>query len=278
MFLAPDGRLVKVGPAAATIAFTPSGNAWSSMTSMLAGSRVYGSAVLLPGATSVLTVGGRLSSGAVTGTAEILDLTAATPRWRTTGPLAHPRELAQTVNLPDGTVLLLGGGAAFKYTGPVKVPELYDPATGRWTDMAPQQGGRMYHATALLLPDGRVMSMGQDSGTFARVAEIYSPPYLFKGARPVISDAPSVVVRGDSLTVTTPTPADITRVTLMRAGSTTHQVDHNQRDVPLAFTASATGVTAAVPSNAHLLPPGHYMLFLVNRAGVPSVSRWVRVG
>jgi hypothetical protein len=287
MFLAPNGRVVKVGPAAATIAFDPVGVAWSSVTSMLAGSRGQGNAVLLPGATSVLAVGGKLGSGAVVGSAEILDLASATPRWRTTGGLTHPRQLAQTVNLPDGTVLIVGGGATFKYGGPVKVPELYSPTTGSWTTMAPQQGGRMYHATALLLPDGRVMSAGQDDGPFAQTAEFFSPPYLFKGARPVITDAPATVTRGTSFTITTPDAASIGRVTLIRPGSTTHQIDTEQRDVPLAFTASSTStsstaattsaVTATVPTNANLLPPGYYMLFLVNKTGVPSVARWVRL-
>jgi hypothetical protein len=285
MFLAPDGRIVKVGPQAASLRFTPSSNTWSGLATMPSGGRGHGNAVLLPGATKVLAVGGHLSSGAVNRTAEILDLTAATPRWQATGSLTHPRQLAQTVNLPDGTVLLLGGGATFKYTGPVKVPELYDPATGRWTTMAPQQGGRMYHATALLLPDGRVMSAGQDSGTLARHAEIFSPPYLFKGARPVIESASATVTRGGSLQVTTPDAASIDRVTLIRPGSTTHQIDTQQRDVPLTFTkpspptpgASTTNiVTATVPSNAHLLPSGDYMLFVV-RAGVPSVAKWVRI-
>jgi hypothetical protein len=278
MFLAPDGRVVKVGYAAATLAFDPSRSTWSSLTSMPGGNRGHGNAVLLPGATSVLTVGGHRATGAVTGTAEILDLTAATPRWLATGSLTHPRQLGQTVNLPDGTVLLLGGGATFKYAGPVKVPELYDPATGRWTTMAPQQAGRMYHATAVLLPDGRVMSAGQDDGPLARFAEIFSPPYLFKGTRPVIADAPSTVTRGASFAITTPDAASITRVTLIRPGSTTHQIDTAQREVPLTFRASSTGLTATVPVNAHLLPAGYYMLFLVNGAGVPSVSTWVRVG
>ncbi len=277
MVLAPDGRIFKVGPQAFTTAFSPSRNSWSGVSSMSGGGRGHGNAVLLPGATSVLAVGGQRSTGEVTGSAEILDLTAATPKWLVTGSLNFPRQLAQTVNLPDGTVLILGGGATFKYGGPVKTPELYDPTSRSWTAMAPQQAGRMYHATATLLPDGRVLSAGQDSGTFAKFGEIFSPPYLFKGARPVITAAPSTATRGTSLEITTPDAATIKRVTLIRSAASTHQVDTQQRDVPLAFTASSTGVTATVPTNANILPPGYYLLFLVNTAGVPSVAPWVRV-
>jgi hypothetical protein len=144
--------------------------------------------------------------------------------------------------------------------------------------MAPHLAGRMYHATALLLPDGRVLHAGQDSGSYARMAEIFSPPYLFRGARPTISGAPSSVGHGQSLTINTPDAADIGTVTLIRPGSTTHQIDTDQRSVPLAFTASAGSLNAQVPANANVVPPGYYLLFIVSRNGVPSVAPWLKLG
>jgi hypothetical protein len=189
----------------------------------------------------------------------------------------HPRVLPNTVVLPDGQVLVVGGGAVFKYSGPVKVPELYNPVTETWAVMAPQQAGRMYHATALLLPDGRVLSAGQDNGPLARHGEIFSPPYLFRGARPTISGAPASVSRGGQLQFTSPDAADIAKVVLIRPGSSTHEIDTDQRSVPLSFTASGITVTAQVPGNANDAPAGYYMLFAVNRSGVPSVAPWVHI-
>lgn len=277
--LAPSGKVFKVGAGRSTTVFDPVTSTWAAAGRMLFGARNRGNAVVLPGGTRVLAVGGQVSSSAApTGTAEILDLAAARPAWTYTGSLKYPRILAQTINLPDGSVLILGGGAKFKYTGPVLIPELYNPTTGTWTEMAPQQGGRMYHGTALLLPDGRVFSAGQDNGPFSRTAEIFSPPYLFRGDRPTISSAPSSLSLGETFTIGTPEAPSIGTVTLIRAGSTTHQVDTDQRSIPLSFTASGTSLNATVPTNGNLVPPGYYLLFIVNRDGVPSVAPWVRLG
>jgi hypothetical protein len=227
----------------------------------------------------VLAVGGQTGSSApATGTAEILDTSVASPAWRFTGSLTHPRLLANLVTLPDGKMLIVGGGTAYKYTNPVKVPEMYDPATGTWTPMAAQQASRMYHATALLLPDGRVLSAGQDDGPLENYGEIFSPPYLFKGARPTITAAPTAVGYGRNMTISTPDAASISSVTVIRAASVTHGIDTDQRSVPLTFTAAAGALTAKSPANAALAPPGHYLLFIVNRTGVPSVAPWLKIG
>jgi hypothetical protein len=258
--------------------FNPATSSWSNVASMLYGARNRGAVVLLPGAQKVLTMGGRRSkSSPATATAEILDTSQATPKWRYTGSMIYPRVLLSSVVLPDGKVLVVGGGAAYKYTNPVKIAEMYNPATETWTVMAEQAAGRMYHATALLLPDGRVLSAGQDSGPLARHGEIFSPPYLFRGARPTISGVPATVGQGGQLQFTSPEAADIAKVVLIRAGSSTHEVDTDQRSVPLSFTASGSTVTAQIPGNANEAPAGYYMLFAVNRSGVPSVAPWVRI-
>ena len=136
----------------------------------------------------------------------------------------------------------------------------------------------MYHATALLLPDARVLSAGQDFVTLQRHGEIFSPPYLFRGARPGIDGAPATVSHGGRLQITSAEASDLSTVVLIRPGSSTHEVDTDQRFVPLSFSVSGTTVTADVPSDVDLAPPGYYMLFAVNRAGVPSVAPWVRLG
>jgi hypothetical protein len=191
--------------------------------------------------------------------------------------MTYARLLANTVVLPDGKVLIVGGGAAFKYTAPVKVPELYNPATGTWTAMAPHQASRMYHATALLLPDGRVLCAGQDSGSLSRYGEIFSPPYLFRGARPTIESSPANAARGGQLQFTSPEAASLSRVVLIRPGSNTHEIDSDQRSIPLTFSVSGTTVSATLPTSAHALPPGYYMLFALNGSSVPAVAPWVRV-
>lgn len=135
----------------------------------------------------------------------------------------------------------------------------------------------MYHGTALLLPDGRVLSAGQDYGPLARYGEIFSPPYLFRGPRPTITSAPSNVGPGAVLQLASPQAATIAKVVLIRGGSTTHQVDSDQRSIPLTFTVAGETISAQVPVNRNLLPPGYYMLFVVDSDGVPSVAPWVHI-
>jgi hypothetical protein len=273
MFLMANGKIYRVGTPAQSSAFDPATNRWANIASMVGGGRSHGAAIQLAGATKVLAAGG----GAPTRTAEILDTSVASPKWRAVGSLNFARMLANTVCLPDGKVLITGGGRAFKYTDPVKTPELFDPATEKWTAMAPHQGSRMYHATALLLPDGRVWTAGQDNGPLANFAEIWSPPYLFKGARPTLSGTPATVAAGSQLVFNSPEATSLSKVVLIRPGSNTHEIDADQRSVPLTFSASGTTVTAQVPTNRSLLPPGYYMLFILNGNGVPGVAPWVRV-
>ena len=277
MFLMANGKILRCGPQALSLYFNTATSSWTNLARMVFGSRSRGTVALLPGAQKVLTAGGG-TNGSPTATAEILDTSQATPKWRSTAPLTHRRLLANSVVLPDGKVFVVGGGLTFKYTNPVLVPELFDPTAEKWSLMAPHQAGRMYHSTALLLPDGRVLCAGQDSGTLQKYGEIFSPPYLFKGARPSISGAPSTVGHGGTLQFTSPEAADLSTVVLIRPGSCTHEIDTDQRSIPLSFAVSGTSVTANVPSSVNLGPPGYYMLFAVNRNGVPSVAPWVHVG
>ena len=140
--------------------------------------------------------------------------------------------------------------------------------------------GRLYHSTALLLKDGRVLMAGGGAlpgrATDQRNAEIYSPPYLFRGPRPTISAIPATANYGDSFDVTTPNAAQIAKVSLIRSPSVTHAFDMNQRFQFLSFTPGAGKVTVQAPANANLAPPGDYLLFLVDTDGVPSVGEFIR--
>lgn len=280
MHVLPDGRLFMVDQSKANAwLFDPVASTWTKSAAMGYGKRLAGTSVLLPGLRRVLALGG--SSGAsATATAEVIEPGDPQPAWRFTGPMAFARKHPNAVLLADGTVLAVGGGAGGKYDGPVRTAERYDPAAETWSTMAAQTAPRMYHSTAVLLPDGRVLSAGQDLRTsYAYAGEIYSPPYLFAGPRPVIAGAPSSVTYGQAFAVRTPDGAGVARVALVRPGSVTHSVDFDQRYVDLAWTLDGSGnVVATAPPDGNQAPPGWYMLFLVNDAGVPSVASWVHVG
>jgi hypothetical protein len=143
----------------------------------------------------------------------------------------------------------------------------------------------MYHSTALLQHDGRVMRGGKD-GQFQRNPykyfehrlELFSPPYLFSGPRPQISSAPAAGHYGQEITIGCPTAGDIPRVALIRCGAVTHNFHMDQRYVGLHIhSRAAHDLTVTLPPNGHVAPPGSYMLFLVNGAGVPSMAHIVKV-
>jgi len=116
--------------------------------------------------------------------------------------------------------------------------------------------------------------MGADFGNVPdeMSAEFYSPPYLFKGARPTITQAPALIHFATNFFVATPDAATITSAVLIRTGAVTHFFDQNTRFVPLTFQQAAGGLTLTAPANGLAAPPGYYMLFLLNSSGVPSVA------
>ena len=170
--------------------------------------------------------------------------------------------------------------------------ERWNPATGAWKTLAAEQVTRQYHSTALLLPDGRVLSAGggicgtcDSVGYLAKNAQVFTPPYLFKtdgsgelAPRPTITAAPADVDLRRRLPDRHPGRAPIRKVALVRLGAVTHSVNMEQRYVPLAFTAGAGTLTATAPANANIAPPGVYMLFVVDANGVPSEAKMVTVG
>jgi Domain of unknown function (DUF1929)/Glyoxal oxidase N-terminus/Galactose oxidase, central domain len=285
MLVAPNGKVFMAGPSSRTQFLDTSGaGAWSPGPISQLGHRDYGSAVMYePG--KVLIVGG--GGNPPTATAEVIDLNASSPRWTSTGSMAFARRQLNATLLPDGTVLVTGGTSASGFnnaTGFVAEAELWDPATGRWTRLAPMAPRRLYHSTAVLLPDGRVLCSGggmpaspQGGDRDHRDAQIYSPPYLFKGPRPVIASAPETVGYGASFTVTTPDAASITQVTWIRLSSVTHSFDQSQRFNRLDFTRGQGVLTVTTPSRREVCPPGPYLLFILKGNGVPSVGRIVRI-
>ena len=273
MHVLPDGRLFNAGPEQQTSIFDPATSTWSFMGEMIFGARHNGSTVLLPGLNRVLAIGGNTGAGP-TNTAEIIDLSQATPRWRRTTSMQFSREHTNVVLLADGTVLVVGGRGGDRIP---KHAELFDPVTETWSQMAAQVAQRAYHSTAVLLPDGRVLSAGGGDGD-RLTGEIYSPPYLFKGGRPTIASvAPSSLGYDQAFTISTPDAGSIGRVALIKPGVASHGVNVDQRYVDLEFTVDGGTVSATSPADPNLAPPGWYMLFIVNSSGVPSVASWVHV-
>lgn len=275
MFLRPDGRVIRVGEEQKTMYFDPATATWSDGPLMNVGTRTRGSVVLLPGLDKVLAIGG-VNGGATTASTEILDLGSASPSWRYSASMASPRRNLNAVLLPDGNVLAVGGNLQGEYDMPVLPTEMFDPRSESWSTMASLAAPRAYHSTAVLLPDGRVLAAGQTSGAQSTTAEIFSPPYLFRGPRPTIGEAPTSVSYQQTFSVTTPDADGIARVALIRPDAVTHGVNFDQRYLVLPFTASSGALSVQAP-RASVAPPGWYMLFLVSSAGVPSVASWVQV-
>jgi len=274
VFLAPNGLVFHGAPSQITRYLDTSGTGtWSFVANSNFGYRDYGSAVMYADG-KILLVGG---GDPPTNTAEVIDLNQPSPSWRSVEPMRIARRQLNTTLLPDGTVLVTGGtsGPGFNdATNPVYPAELWDPATESWRTLASATVPRLYHSGAVLLPDGRVLSSG---GNDYPTPEAFSPPYLFKGARPTMSAVPSTIGYGQHFSVQTPNAASITKVTLIRIGSVTHAFNQNQRLSVLSFTPGSGLLDIVAPATADVAPPGHYLLFSVNGNGAPSVGNVVRL-
>ncbi|MBJ7472844.1 MAG: DUF1929 domain-containing protein, partial [Solirubrobacteraceae bacterium] len=220
--------------------------------------------------------------------------------WQTQPSLNVPRRNAIATLLPDGSAVILGGGDADDRvpldqiqdptTQPQRQVELWDPATRAWTLGPAADVPRGYHSSAVLLPDGRVLTGGDDwvsyvldpdhSDAFDSTFQIYSPPYLFKGSRPVIDALPARAEYGGTFAVTGRAldGHTITSATLVAPGSVTHAFDSNQRVLELPVQSGGDGTyRVTAPTTANAAPPGDYMLFLLDERGVPSVGKFLRI-
>ncbi len=201
-------------------------------------------------------------------------------------PMDQVRLSATLTVLADGTVLATGGSTQQnKLVGVDYTAELWNPTTGVWTAGANAAKPRLYHSIALLLPDATVLTgAGGAPGPASELnAEIYYPPYLYlndgsgnPAPRPTLVSAPQTAVVGQTLTATVGPTDAISRVTFVRTGSITHSTNVDQRFIDTPFTQSGAVVSVTLPSNANVMLPGYYMMF-VHQNGVPSVSQIVLV-
>ena len=227
MHVAPDGRVFMSGPLQLTqLLDTSGGGQWTVVGNRSGFLQDYAPSVMYDTG-KVLFIGGGLPP---TKTAQTIDLNQAAPAWKGTGNMAFARRHHNATILPDGTVLVTGGtsgnGGPNPFNDeskPVKQAELWDPATGKWRMLAAEAVPRLYHSTAVLLPDGRVLSAG--GGEYAPPggkenlpqnshldAQLFSPPYLFQGPRPDLTNAPAEVTYGQTFDMGTSNPGEVGQV------------------------------------------------------------------
>jgi hypothetical protein len=300
MHVGPTGQVFITGPQAqlqVLIGANSTGGVgtWKMMSTKRAAAwREYAPSVMYDKG-KVIFIGGGVDSqdtSQPTKKVELIDLNDTAPKWTAAADMNVERTHHNATVLPDGTVLVTGGtkGTGFNNLGGAQhQAELWDPNNPlKWTNMASEDTDRCYHSIALLLPDGRVLSAGSGEGGDAMgvnshtEAQIFRPPYLFKGTRPAISQPlpPSNITYGQpfDVTVTIATGDSIKNVSWVRIGSVTHCANMNQSFMKLDFDHNAPKITVHAPTNANLAPPGHYMLFVLNQLGVPSVAHIMRIG
>jgi galactose oxidase len=290
LFAASNGRVFHAGPSKQMNWFDANGNG----TQSSAGTRgddqdaMNGDAVMYaPG--KILTSGGAPAYGNsnATNNAYTIDINSGVTVTKV-APMAYRRAFHNSVVLPDGKVLVVGGQSyALPYTDTTSImpAELWNPATNSFTTMAAMNVPRNYHSVALLLPDGRVFTGGGglcgNCTTNHPDAQVFSPPYLFAAdgspaPRPAITSAPGTAGTGSSITVAT--DRTVSAFSLVRMGAVTHNINTDQRRIPLTATSvNGTSYTLAVPADRGTVVPGYYMLFAMDANGVPSVAKTVQI-
>jgi hypothetical protein len=192
-----------------------------------------------------------------------------------------PRTFHELTTLPDGSVLATGGTDGQSSPQHHLEPERWVPGRG-WTAMAPAQLTRGYHSTAALLRDGTVIKMGSTRPVQTQ-GEIFYPPYLFNAAgkpraRPVIESLSRTSLAGRAdINIVMADDELVAKVSLVRVDGTTHQRAMGQAFVAAGFRQSGRRLTVDIPSSAIEAPPGPYWVFVLNKAGTPSVAHTVQI-
>ncbi|MFJ6934883.1 discoidin domain-containing protein [Streptomyces sp. NPDC101132] len=286
------GRVLQLGPSrqmnwistSGTGSITPAGTRADSQDAMTGNAVAYDIGKLL-------TLGGSpaYEKTPATRRAYTVGISGSQVQAARTGDMGFARAFANSVVLPDGKVAVFGGQSypvPFSDATSVLTPELWDPATGRFTPLASMAIPRNYHSVANLLPDGRIFSGGGglcgDCATNHADGAVFTPPYLLNAdgspkPRPVVTGGvPPRAAPGAQLTVTTAGP--VASFVLMRAAAATHSTDNDQRRVPLASTATGAGTyTVSLPSDPGVVLPGNWMLFALDAQGVPSLATFLTV-
>ena len=286
-----DARVLQAGPSAqmnwittsGAGSITPAGNRGTS------GDAMNGNAVYYD-VDKIITMGGApaYQNSYATNKAYEINISTGTAQVTQVGSMTYPRTFANSVVLPNGQVLTVGGetyGVPFSDADSVLNPELWSPSTGQFSVMAPEAEPRNYHSVAVLLPDGRVFSGGGglcgSCATNHPDGQIFTPPYLLNSngtlrSRPVITSAPTSAATGQTISVKTNGP--VSSFSMIRYGESTHSVDNDQRRIPLSIVSvSGNTYNLSIPSDPGIALPGPYMLFALASNGTPSVSTTISI-
>jgi hypothetical protein len=299
--LLPNGQVFYTGQGSGSSTangwmFDPATGSWivSVATTM---NRTYGSSVLLPllppsYTPRVMNFGG---GSPATASTEIIDLSATSPSWAPGPSMSTGRIQMNAILLPNGKVLAEGGSVNNESPDtPGKTADLYDPVSNSMSSAGTAAFSRLYHSTALLLPDARVVSMGSNPGargSYEPAIEIYTPPYLYDSSdhlittkRPQITSQPfaAPLAYNAPFQVSYTSSAPIASAVLVRPGSVTHAFNMEQRVIGLCGSTSpcsalSNTLNLTTPPNGNIAPPGYYMLFLIDSAGVPSVATFIQL-
>ncbi len=246
--------------------------------------------ILIAGGSKVLSPN---NTSDTTNTAEVFTFRAnnvSESGWDNIKPTNKKRFLSDSVLLPDGTVLVTNGAAIGKSDDnkeTVKEIELYNPESGNWSIIDSLDRERLYHSSALLLPDGRVVAAGSTGHKWStnpehyeKEIEIIIPPYLKDNPqRPEIIDCPLEISYNTDFEVKTPDSSEIIRVVLIKNSSTTHNNNMDQRCLVIHISYETNNVLKlSSPKDGTYAPPGYYMLFILNRSNVPSFAKIIKVG
>jgi hypothetical protein len=212
-----------------------------------------------------------------TSSTNVIDLdSSSSPKYKSGPSLRAAKAYLSCVQLPDGSVLEVGGGSANKIGNASQEVSLLKSASSKsWTAMNPLPKGehRLYHSMAFLADDGSVLSLSSNPKGQARSDTVlrFKPPYMFKGQRPTLSGVPSEITYGQTYPINV--SSDVTRVVMMTAPSPTHGFDANQREIPLQYADGKITINAT----SSLAPRGYYRLFAINANGAISTAKWTRV-
>jgi len=285
------------GTTGARLQFTGANSGtWTDISPMTFPDRQEGASVITvddsttPAVTQIYVIGGGVAGTNNPQSMERIDVTATVPApsWVRLADMNFARTNVNAVVLPTGRILVVGGQRNGKWAvdpDPVMEAEVYDPVTDTWTVTAAMNSPRQYHSTLVLLPDGRVLAAGGVDPTLGgtpqrdlRTMEMYFPSYVDAASRPTITNVPAILNYSTGFAIQSPEAVDISSVVLIRPNSVTHHTDAGHRFIKLGLTGIVgNAINANAPSDGFVAPPGHYMLFIVNSAGVPSEAAWVQL-
>jgi hypothetical protein len=309
LHLLKDGRIFYSGSGTQSQFYDVTTQQWSACPCASASTRAYGTSVLLPLRPSgyqekIMILGGGAS--ATTGaaglkTTEIIDPLASSPMWTSGSDMSEKRiELNATI-LPSGNVLVTGGSAANEdgltasFNADLYHSNPSDPAFNTFTSAGANSIPRLYHSNAILLPDATVILTGSNppcAGVttwpcppagpgYENRIELYEPAYLFnangtRATRPSITAPATRITYNTAFAVGTSDPSSIKSVVVIRPTAVTHAFNMEQRLIELSFTVNGTALSVTSPPDDMKAPPGYYLLFILDSAGVPSEGKFVQ--